>query len=357
MASGTVGASNSSTGLRLEAVEDIAALEPHWRRLAEDAGRLFSTPEWMASWWRHLGGEEEPRTLALFDCDAEPVAVLPLAVGRVGPVRVLRFAGHGPADASGPVCGPALARPSLEALAGSLRAPAHLLAERVPLAGELPHGFVELQREQSPTIDIADGWDAYLKSRSSNFRSQVKRKERKLQRESGLEYRLASAATLEADMATLVRLHEARWGSEGSGAFAGARAPFHLDFARSALERGWLRLWVAEVEGDRPIAAWYGFRFAGEELYYQSGRDPEWDRSSIGLVLLAQTIRAAAEDGVSCYRLLRGGESYKDRFASGDEPVVTIATSRGALGRVSIRLARSASSWGPSRRLLGKLRG
>ena len=354
MASGTGG---TSTGLRLEAVDDVAELEPRWRQLAEDAGRLFSTPEWMAAWWRHLGGEEEPRTLVLRADGGEPVAVLPLAAGRVGPVRALRFAGHGPADASGPVCAPELVRPALEALAGGLEKPAHLLAERVPLAGEPPRGFVELQREQSPTIDIGAGWEAYLKSRSSNFRSQVKRKERKLQRESGLEYRLAGADTLEADMATLIRLHEARWGSEGSGAFAGARAPFHLDFARSALERGWLRLWVAEVEGGRPIAAWYGFRFAGEELYYQSGRDPEWDRSSIGLVLLAHTIRAAAGDGVSCYRLLRGGESYKDRFASGDEPVVTIATSRGALGRASIRCARSASSWGPARRLLGKLRG
>ena len=214
-----------------------------------------------------------------------------------------------------------------------------------------------MQREASPLIDIGQGWDAYLKSRSSNLRSQLGRKERKLQREHGLAYRLATGETLERDMHSLFRLHGTRWGSEVSSAFAGARESFHLDFAASALERGWLRLWIAEVDDDRAVAAWYGFRFAGEELYYQSGRDPEWDRSSVGLVLLAHTIRAAAQDDISTYRMLRGGESYKDRFATGNQPVVTMATARRPLGRASVRTVRAASSWGPTRRVLSGLRG
>ena len=101
------------------------------------------------------------------------------------------------------------------------------------------------------------------------------------------------------------------------------------------MERGWLRLWLLELD-DRPVAAWYGFRFAGREFYYQAGRDPEFANLSIGSVLLAHTIRAALNDGVREYRLLRGDESYKYRFASMDPGVETIAYGRGASGKIAV---------------------
>lgn len=343
-------------GWSVEPVESDAGVEARWRELADQAESLFATPEWVEAWWSHLGEGQTPRLLACKDADGAVVALAPMAVGRIGPVRVVRFAGHGPADAQGPVCAPELAARALSALAEGLGDAGVLLAERVPVAHLPDGGFVELRREPSPSIDIDSGWEAYLQSRSSNMRSQIRRKERKLERENGLAFRLASADSLDADLDDLFRLHAARWGEEGSGAFEGGRAEFHRDFARRALGRGWLRLWVAEVDGGETVAAWYGFRFAGQEWYYQSGRDPGWDRSSIGLVLLAHTIRSAAEDGIGRYRLLRGGESYKDRFATSDEPVVTVGQARTVLGRAQLRLARAAAGSGAARKALGRLR-
>lgn len=59
-----------------------------------------------------------------------------------------------------------------------------------------------------------------------------------------------------------------------------------------ALDRGWLGLWTLELD-DRPVAVWYGIRFAGVDTYSQSARDPGLERASIGLVLLAHSIREA----------------------------------------------------------------
>jgi CelD/BcsL family acetyltransferase involved in cellulose biosynthesis len=355
------GASAATIGclcVRIEPVEDDSKIRAGWSRLAEASGRMFSTPEWIDTWWNHFGEGEKPRLLACLDSDDRLAAVAPMALGRIGPARVIRFAGHGPADALGPVCEADRKGDVFESLAGETKRHGIFLAERIPADTEgLGKGTVELQREPSPTIDISAGWDAYLQSRSSNLRSQVRRKERKLQRENGLAYRLSDAERVDGDMEAMIRLHEARWGSEGAGAFDGPLAAFHRDFARLALERGWLRLWVAEVDSGEPIAVWYGFRFAGEEWYYQSGRDPAWERSSVGLVLLAHTIRAAAGDGVGLYRLLRGGESYKDRFATGDEPVVTVAASRSRLARSGLRLARAASKQPLLRRRMVRLTG
>jgi CelD/BcsL family acetyltransferase involved in cellulose biosynthesis len=142
-------------------------------------------------------------------------------------------------------------------------------------------------------------------------------------------------------MRTLASLHDARWAGERTGAFSAGRAEFHQDFAKTALERRWLRLWLAEVDG-RAVAAWYGFRFGGAEWYYQSGRDPDWDKESVGLVLLAHTIRAAFDDGLTTYRLLRGGESYKDRFATSDPGLETVVAGSGPLGSAAQRASGAA---------------
>jgi CelD/BcsL family acetyltransferase involved in cellulose biosynthesis len=335
--------------------EPFESLQDDWIRLGVLSGNVFSTWEWASVWWRHYGEGRRPLTASLRDGGGEAVAILPLYLGFERPVRVARFIGHGAGDELGPVC------PPEETRAGPALADAAglgwdvLLAERLPGDGHaaLLRGRV-LGREASPVIAL-DGasWDDYLASRSSNFRSQVRRKERKLVREHGLTYRLSDdPGRLAADLDTLFELHEARWAGDSSGALAGARVAFHRDFAALAQERGWLRLWLAEIEG-RAVAAWYGFRFGGADSYYQFGRDPDWDRSSIGLVLLAHTVRDAAEAGQREYRLLRGGESYKDRFATADPGLETVAVPRGARGRLAVGAAATGLALpGPFRRRL-----
>jgi CelD/BcsL family acetyltransferase involved in cellulose biosynthesis len=181
-------------------------------------------------------------------------------------------------------------------------------------------------------------WESYLAARSANFRQQVRRRARGAAR-AGVRFRLVSKRSQLSDaLDALIALHAAHWG-ERSQAFAGPRELFHREFAALALERGWLRLWLAEA-GGTPVAAWHGFRFAGAEYFYQSGRDRAWDRERVGAVLLEHTIREAFADGMREYRLLRGDESYKQRYASESKNVVTIATAGTPLARGGVSVAR-----------------
>jgi len=338
------------SALRLEPIPDLDAARDEWRGVADRAGNPFGTWEWASAWWQTFGAG---RTLLATGCrrpDGSLVAILPLCLQRVGPLRLLRFIGHGPADELGPVC----ARENRAAAAAAMRELLArggfdvFLAERLPgAAGDahpLPRGVL-LRREHSPSLRI-DGmtWDDFLARRSANFRGQVRRRERRLARAHRLRWRMTSAAgDLDADMAKLAALHDARWGAAGSGTFAPRSAAFHRDFAALALERGWLRLAILEAD-DRPVAAWYGLRFAGADWYYQSGRDPAWDRASVGFVLLVATIRAAFEDGMSEYHFLRGGEAYKARFADCDRALETVALPRGPVGHAALLAARGALS-------------
>jgi CelD/BcsL family acetyltransferase involved in cellulose biosynthesis len=325
---------------------ELTELRDDWSRLAEASGNVFATWEWAATWWQHLGQRRDPVIGRVRSDSGDTVAIVPLARRR-GPVRALRFAGAGVADQVSPLCAPAdrdLAAGELrrlvsdtphdvfmaERLAGDENWPALLDAE--------PSG-----RESSPVVAIeTDDWEAFLAARSSNFRQQVRKFERRLERDNGLRFhQTTKPEELGRDLDLVFRLHAARWG-EGTTDFQRqpARA-FHEQFAAVALERGWLRLWIAELDG-RPAAAWYGFRFGGADWFYNQGRDPAFERSSVGFVLTAHALREAVRDGMREYKFLLGGEDYKKRFASDDHGLETFVVSKTARGRVGVLAERGS---------------
>lgn len=322
---------------------ELGVDDDEWRELAEQAGNIFGTPEWISTWWRHFGAGRRLLATACRRPDGRLVAVLPLYLSRGGPLRVVRFLGHGPSDALGPICRAddrAAVASALERTLESAGA-AVLIGENVPCEegwGERL-GARSVSREASPVLAF-DGasWESLLASWSKNLRSQVRSRERKLVDDHPVRFRLAGdPERFDRDLDELFALHRARW-PQGSG-FSNAE-PFHREFAALALARGWCRLWLLEVDG-MTRAVWYGFRFANVESYYQAGRDldPRWDRYSLGFVVLTHSIREAVADGAREYRFLRGDEPFKYRFASHDHGLESIVLARGPAGRAAMQVA------------------
>jgi CelD/BcsL family acetyltransferase involved in cellulose biosynthesis len=332
--------SDDVSALRLEPIPTLEAARELWDELAAATTNVFSTREWATTWYRHTG---RGRPLLLGACRRghEVVGLVPLYRWGERLIRVARFVGHGPADELRPLCAPGLELDVLELVCHDLGALGCdvLLAEQLPGDvewGRLPSSAV-VRRESSPRLRWTDGWGAFLSSRSANLRDQIGRRERRLRREHSVRYRLVEdSSALDRDLDTLFRLHRAVRPRTDFGPEA-----FHRDFARVALERGWLRFWILELD-DRPAAAWYGFRLGGIESYYQAGRDPSLDHLSVGFVLLVHSIRSALDDGVREYRFGRGDEPYKFRLATEDPGVVTIAAGRGLRGSAAVRLATAA---------------
>jgi CelD/BcsL family acetyltransferase involved in cellulose biosynthesis len=333
-----------------EPIASLEAVREEWSELAGRSENVFATWEWADTWWRHFGADGE---LALLRCSrgGETFAVIPLYAERQGPFRLLRFIGRGAGDALGPICDPGDAGAAAEALLKGLRAGVAgrwdaLLAERVPAGAfgtEL--GGRVLQVEASPVLDIAGrDWGGYLAGSSRNLREKLGRNTRRLERDHELAYRLCEDPDrIEERMDTLQRLHGLQW-SEGSSFGHRSLARFHREFASIAMRQGWLRLWMMELDGE-PVAAWYGFRLGATEAYYQSGRDPRWDRFSVGFLMLMRTLRGAFDDGLERYAFLRGDESYKNRFATSDGRLETRALGNGphadaaiGVGAIALRL-------------------
>jgi dTDP-4-amino-4,6-dideoxygalactose transaminase/CelD/BcsL family acetyltransferase involved in cellulose biosynthesis len=339
--------------LRLEPLTSLAAMQVEWSELARRSGNIFATWEWASIWWRHFGRGRPLLAAACRAADGRLVAVLPLYLWSSRPLRVVRFLGHGTSDQLGPVCATsdlgAAARALRQLLAETHRQWDVFVGERLPgderwsavLGGRV------LAWEGNPVLRTGGaGWDEYLSSRSANLRQQVRRRERNLERAHQLSYRLADDPTrLHEDLETLFSLHTAVR-EEGESRFVGADNAFHREFAACALERGWLRLWFLELDGQ-PRAALYGFRFGGSEVYYQSGRDPAWQASSLGFVLLAHSMRTAFEDGMRECRFGRGAEAFKSRFADVDAGLETIGLTRGPAGAAALAAATALARRGP----------
>jgi CelD/BcsL family acetyltransferase involved in cellulose biosynthesis len=302
---------------------------------------IFSTFEWSAAWWRHFGAGRTPLLHVARDEEGAVAAVVPLYLWRERPLRVVRFLGHPQGDELGPV-GPAGPAERAAALALALSRIDHdvFVGEQLPGGEDWPSllHVRRWRREAGPVLRFAGSWDDYLDTRSANFRGQLRRRERRLQQRYVVRFRLTEdESRLDRDLDALFALHRARWGARsGFGP-----EPFHREIARQALGQGRLRLWVVELDG-RAAAAWLGFRFGNVESYYQAGRDPAHDADSLGLVLLAHTIRAALDDGVEEYRFLRGSEPYKSRFTAEDPGLETVVASATARGRGAVSAAVAA---------------
>jgi CelD/BcsL family acetyltransferase involved in cellulose biosynthesis len=329
----------------LERLDGLDAVGDEWAELAERDRSLFATPEWLSLWWKHFGAGRELLLTAGRSADGRLETILPFYVWRSRPLRIVRVLGHGPGDELGPIGPPAAAREALARFAAAERY-AVLACQQLPgpdsWLDALPGGVL-VSRNGNPVLDFEGrSWKELLAGRSRNFREQVGRRARALERAHDVRYRLVRGPDrLEAALDTFFALHRQRFG-DGS-VFARTEA-FQRDFAAVAAERGWLRLWLLDVDA-RPAAAWLGFRFAGAECYYQAGRDAAFDRQSVSFVLLSHTIREALEDGASEYRFLRGDEPYKYRFANGDPGLESIVVARGVAGRAALaalRLRRAA---------------
>jgi CelD/BcsL family acetyltransferase involved in cellulose biosynthesis len=362
-------------GLNVEVIQRVDALAPvldPWRRLAAARGNAFITPEWYLSALAMLDDGTAPAVAVVRDDDDGVRGLLPLLeLPTTGAVRLAAFPTARFGDIFHPVAAAAdddeIAAAVAPALAQHLGSRCHIDLGRVDagarwwrrLARAWPSRMTPVLRPEEALPYIAltgSSWEGYLATRSRQLRNQVGRKMRGLRRNHHVRLRRSLASEeVGGDIAALFELHDARWaGLRKSSSIADPWVrEFHRRFAVEALERGWLRLYLLEVDGVA-VAGWYGWRVGDRFSYYQAGFDPAWSRYSVGFLLLAETVREAFSEGASEYDLLLGDEAFKSRFATGSRfarPVLLVPPlSRGRVTATVQSWLRSGARAMPSRR-------
>jgi CelD/BcsL family acetyltransferase involved in cellulose biosynthesis len=164
-------------------------------------------------------------------------------------------------------------------------------------------------------LPLPESTETFLATRSQNYRKKFGEYERRSRRDLDATFRVClTEDDRRRDMASLVKLHQQRWTGQ-SGAFRSDRyIEFHDRFSARLLERGWLRLFTVERRST-PVAVLYCFMYCGRYSFYQAGRDPDFGKYRMGLLIMHKAILEAIKEGATVFDFLRGTEPYKYRWA------------------------------------------
>jgi CelD/BcsL family acetyltransferase involved in cellulose biosynthesis len=323
---------------RVEVVEGLEPLREDWSRLAEASGNIFATWEWNELWWRHYGHGRQLRIAVSRRDDYEIDAIVPLFIWSRRPLRILRLIGHGHGDRLGPICQHDDGETAERALRLALGAEPHDVFIGDWVAGDRDWAGVlggrVVRTTGYPILRCPAGsWETLLAAQSQRFRKTLRQSRNRLERDHDVSYRYADSATLDRDLDATFRLHRARF-REHACNFCGDHEAFQRGFAALALERGWLRLLLLEVDGE-PVGSKFGFFFENAYFAYQSGRDPAWARESVGFLVEVESIRRTLEEGAD-YRFLGGEEGHKYRYPAEDPRLETVAAPASGRGRAAV---------------------
>jgi CelD/BcsL family acetyltransferase involved in cellulose biosynthesis len=191
--------------------------------------------------------------------------------------------------------------------------------------------------EYLPILRLPATFDQLLAQRSANFRSEVRRRRKNLEKHLG-EVTLDTIEDrerLKLNMPELFRLHNARRRQKYEKGIFEERSvcEFHLEVGDALARRGMARLYLLRAGGEA-IAALYGFEQAGRFSFFQSGFDPKHAGLSPGTVMMSLAVEDCIRRGLLEFDYLRGEERYKRRWTEEGRYDTLIRIARGWRGQV-----------------------
>jgi CelD/BcsL family acetyltransferase involved in cellulose biosynthesis len=325
---------------RLEVSSDPTLLmtaADEWDRVAMAAGSPYCTAGWLSAWWSAFGSGRFT-CLVLRDDDG---------CIRAGASCHRRWGGRLHATANvytedwDVVAADQDAQAELwRGLAGLGAGHLHLPALRSPQSVTLAsnallhagYSVVMSTAAESPYLELPESWEQLLSSVSRKLPKRLRYYRRLADREGTVRFRTTSGGEqLERDLDAFLQLEGSGWKrTRGTAILSSSRTErLYREFARRAAGKGWLRLHLLELDG-RPIAGDLGCSFAGGSFLLKTGFDEGYARLSPGLLLRAEALRAAIEEGSRSYDFLGGPDDWKLRWTSDTRPRTVIHAYRGA---------------------------
>ena len=159
-------------------------------------------------------------------------------------------------------------------------------------------------------LRVDGGWDDYLRKRSANLRSNIKRRNREFAAEGGTLELVSGAEGLEDAIAAFQEVYSASW----------KKPEPYPDFVPSLIRllaaRGMLRLGIARLQG-RPIAAQLWISGKGKASIYKVAYHHAYAALSPGTVLTSYLMRhVIEEDRVGEVDFMVGDDDYKKIWMS-----------------------------------------
>jgi CelD/BcsL family acetyltransferase involved in cellulose biosynthesis len=180
----------------------------------------------------------------------------------------------------------------------------------------------------SPTVHVGGkSYDQWFESKTRNFRQQMRRAQRQLEKRGAVTRLVTDPAELKPKLDEFARLHHQRWVDRGgSNALNRKIEAMLLDAGREMMSSERFQLWTIEVDG-KDISSHLFVRAGNELAYWLGGFDDEWASTHPAMVTILAAIEHACETGIQRVNLGAGGRPYKYRFSDAVDTLdwITIA--------------------------------
>lgn len=335
---------------------DLSGLETEWKRLFDEAGRPnpFHSWEWHQSWAETQVHRIRPVVIVERFPDGRFAGLLPLQEVRHRGLRQCELLSQGSgADELDcllhPHASPGAAHRLIErALAlswqvcrwESMSPASHLVSALQDESNHRPLTAAFEAGEELPYLPLPLDFGDLLAQHSVNFRSEIRRRRRNLERHAGPVELRSALQSEEVALAVniLFDLHNRRRQQKmDTGIFEDeSLRRFHRHVAMRLARQRLARIYVLHVAGE-PVAALYGFEARQRFYYFQSGWNPDWSRLSPGTVLLSMIIEDCIARGIRQFEFLRGTEGYKSRWTDHARSTVNLMAARGFIAQTYLK--------------------
>ena len=309
-----------------------------WSALRRGAGLSspFFSPDWVRECARVDGPDRRLARVAMMEADGETVGFMS--------ARVSRFAAQ---PVGAPMCdyqGVAIAPETPFCPREALRAfGVGRLDFDTQIASQPAMARFLKGRKVSYVMDLAEGFEGYAAHRrreGSDVLKDCAKKRRKLEREHG-EVVFTPDARSDADFATLLAWKRERYRASGQVDIFKAGWPLELleNLYHSPLGEISGKLFTLHV-GGRLAAAHYALHDGAALHAWFIGHDLEFSRYSLGVMLMTDILKWAAEQGLSEFDLGTGEYRFKQSLASHRREVA-----HGFVGRPSAAAALRGTAY------------
>lgn len=325
-------------------LQAIMPLRTEWHALIErcEHASVFAKWEWVEAFCKFGVPGRQPFVLTARDNQGKLVGLLPLArIERLGAFSTLEVMGctrdgYPITDYGGPIAIRGLESAVWQAMLKHLKQSRWAIIDLRNCSGKASNEGQAVVTANGVTtnlgwtstvqtsdtcrlVPLPDSFDNYLSTLSSNTRQNLRRKLRKL-KESGHtldEVDVHDENARNGAMDALIVLHQQRWSKESGGGFPDERScKLHKYVVDGLATTGNVDMRIVRSIEGKILGVIYNLRHNGVASFYSLGvtQDPEWTHLSLGVCLLADSIRAAIEAGCHTFDLLRGDHDYKAHF-------------------------------------------
>lgn len=308
---------------------EFVGLKERWSELLQHCDQtVFSTWEWLTTWWRHFG-KGKHLVILLAEENNKLIGIAPLmySVHSMFGLRrgTIEFIGTGH-----PTYSNFIIREKHDECLQKFFDYLHKFpqkwnsAELINITGDYK-SVLSLGRQGNPVSNEIRCLFVRLPSSHDEFLNNIKRKDRKEFRrclrklkQNGFNVDLVNYSEgpkILEGMDALFSVHQKNWISKGyTGKFSvPSFRNFCLDIAKCFSEKDWLGLYCLELSG-KPVASLFGFKYKSKYYAYITGMDPAYKKFGVGNLVFLNTMKKCILDGLVEFDFMWGTDQYKKQW-------------------------------------------